>query len=554
MSCNLFCAQCNRKNPKETSVFNSFCVCCNETLCLECSKNHTAVKGFSNHELILSDSFSSHNFASSHAHCNVHRNMIPTWYCLTYHIYLCYECENKVRHIGVSCNNHVCFRDDLSNFILANIKTHVGSELEKMEKTLEICYTSRIVNEEDLNTQISEKSLENVDNKRKIFDECLNQLKSERKGIEKLQQYLQSCQEELKLHFRSENSRMLSFLMRMSNLKQDIIALYSSLNKISLQRKDCIETGRLERNLSPIYEARNSIIKSFQIECALCLQEEYVKKIILIENYVVVFTGSEIQRYNARYKLENKITVSYFDSAYITKYRLVAILVDELNDFSIQFLKLDSFLFEGKRLTLERPPSLQSISIIDATSEYVYFAGHNYAGRVNFDGKVDCVSFIGEVGNSMHISKNNIFIPCRHCVKIYSLKFESLRTLTLAGETPALGTEFKGQYQQYGIYQGIPNNQTHPFNNNSTMACNFISITTDHANNVYAATDSQGIIRWNCPNKQWEPVLTGCHGVRNPSFLCFDNEFANLCVCSNEFSSYTKHAKWLLKYNVILDI
>lgn len=530
MPCNLFCAQCRRKNPKETSVSNSFCVGCNERLCPECSKNHTAIKGFSNHDLILSDSFSTYNFASSNQ-CNLHPNFIPTWYCFRYNIYLCDECEEKAKHDRVSCNNHVCFHVNPSYFVLGNIKTHVGSELEKMKKTLDICYLSRVANREVLVTQTSKTSLEYDDNNRKIFDECLNQLKSEKKGVEKLQQYLHFCLEEFKLHFRSENSRTLSFLMRMSNLKQDIITLYSSLNKISLQPKDGIVNSLLERNISPILEARHSNIKSFQIEWVMSITEEYVEKVIFIENSVVVFTRNEIQHYNSRNQLENKtlipdLPVSYFDSAYITKYRLVAILVDRI-DFGrceILFLKIDSFEFDEKVFILSERRNQNfspQITIIDATSEFVYFAGNNCAGRVNYDGNVQYMPFKGEVGGSMHIGNNEIFLTCGHCVNIYSLKFEFLRQLSLSVETLSPRTELKGEYQQWDYHQGNPYNQHYSSDNNLQISYNFLSITTDHDNNAYAATDSHGIIRWNCLNNKWERVLAGCHGVRNSFFFVF---------------------------------
>lgn len=551
MSWNLLCAQCRRKNPKETSVSTSICVGCNERLCSECSKNHKAIKGFSNHELVLSDSFSSDNFASSHQ-CNMHPNIIPTWYCLSYHIYLCDECESKVRRDTVSCNDHVYIHNNPSRFALANIKTHVRSELEKIEKTLEICNTSRVENEEDLNNQISEKSLEKDDDIKIIVDECLNEIKSERKSIKRLQQYLLDCKEEFKSHFRSNKSITLSFLMRMSNLKQTIITLYSSLNRISLLPKEGITNGRLERNISPICEATHSIIKSFEIPCVVSLPAEYVEKVIMIENSIVVFTDLEIQRYNSRNQLENKIMVSYSDSAYISKYNLVAILVCEFNYYFIRFIDMDSFMFENRLIKLGHLSLPQSISIIDSTSEFVYFAGYNCAGRVNLNNHVVCVSAIGEVCNSMHVSNNEIFILCGHDVKVYSLEFKFLRSLPSV-ETLALRTEVKAEYQQCGFQQQNPYNQQN-LNNNLQTTCNFISltcITTDHDNNVYAATDSQGIIRWNCLNNQWERVLTGCHGVRKPFFLCFDDEFANLYVCSDEFN---RDPKLILKYKVNLDI
>lgn len=544
MSCTLLCGQCRRKKPKETNVSNSFCVDCNERLCPECSKNHTAIKGFSYHELELSDSFSSHNFASSHQ-CNFHPNMTPTWYCIRYNIYLCETCESKTRRDRVSCNTHVCFHTDPSYFVLANIQTHVGNELEKMKKTLDICYSSRFANEDVLKIQNSEKSFENDDNNKKVFAECLNQLKSEKNCIEKLQIYMQYCQEEFKSHFRRNNPRTLSFLMRMSNLKQTIITLYSSLNKISLQPKDGIVNGPLERNISPILDARHSNIKSFQIDSVRSLPEEYVKKVILIENSVVVFTKHEIQLYNCKNQLEYKIMEPCFDGAYITKYRLLAIVVDNCGYCGIKFLKIDTFELDKKQLEIRNQFLLPHTTIIDATSEFVYFAGHNCAGSVNFDGYVEFVPFSSKVVSSMHIGNSEIFITCGHFVNIYSLKFEILRQLPSA---LVLRTELKGEYQQGICYQGPLYNQHYFLNNNSQITCNFISITTDQDNNVYAATDSHGIVRWNCLNNQWERVLAGCHGVRNSFFLCFGNEFASLYVCSKEFNC---DKKFLLKYAIL---
>ncbi|CAG2194569.1 unnamed protein product [Mytilus edulis] len=442
MSVYPFCAQCKRKTPDKTAIFNSYCDCCNETLCIECSNNHTSVKGFSSHKLIDSATLLSQT-TESICHCNVHSDKVLMWYCPSYDVYLCEECEKTATYNGSTCNRHVCFNENPDPRILADIKSRLEGELTKMENILDICYKSRKTNEKELKNQLSEefssKTTSENDEKIKRINPALG---------------------------------MLSLIMNILNLKQDILKLYSSLKNKSIQFED-----RLTINYTSICEAGHFFIKSFQIKSKLCLQAQYVKKVILIGNYVVVVTADKILSYNSRNKLENEIMFSSLDCAYISKVDRLAIITDDIEYeyFSIVFLDIGTFRLDKHSLKLKKQRIDQHISAIAASSEHIYFAGQNCVGQIALNGHPAVGSFDGRVGNEMTINNNTIIIPFDDCIRIFSLNFELLFVLSLSEELQIRRNELKAlqpspklEYDT-NYYESIPNHQYIPRNNQQTF-------------------------------------------------------------------------------------
>lgn len=293
MSVYPFCAQCKRKTTENIAIFYSYCCSCDETLCINCSKAHTSVKGFSCHKLIESTVLFSQSI-TPFCHCKVHSDKILIWYCSTYDVYLCEECEKKSKCDVSTCNGHICFNENPDPKILAYIKIRLEGEMTKIQNILDICYKSRKTNEEELTNQISkefcsETTSEDDKKDKKVLDECLENITLERKGIEILQEYRKKCQNELKFFVRIYPSLgMLSLIMKISNLKQDILKLYTSLKKNTIQFGD-----RLIINCTSICEAKHLVMKSFRIESKTFLQGDEVRKVVLIESDVVVLLLSK---------------------------------------------------------------------------------------------------------------------------------------------------------------------------------------------------------------------------------------------------------------------
>lgn len=554
MSVYPFCAQCKRKTPEKTVIFNSYCGCCNETLCHECSNNHTSVKGFSDHKLIDSAILLSTS-TEFICHCNVHLGKILIWYCPLYDLYLCEECEKGARFYATKCNNHihVLFAEIPDRRVLSDIKKRLEGEMSKMENILDICYRSRTTNEEELNIRTSDdfnsETTSIKDEKdRKAFKNCFEHFNLERKGIEMLQQYLRRCQVKLKSFFGiSPAIGMLFLIIKISNLKQDILKLYSFFKTNKIQFED-----QLKNNCTSNCEAGHLIIKSFRLESTICVRDEDVRKVVLIGNDVLVFTPCKIQRFNFTNKLEKEIQFCSIDSAYIQKLDLVAIMVDKNDHFAIDFLNIATMDFDKLSLKLPSKQFLnQRISAIAASPDYIYFAGENNTGRIALNGHYTFFAFDGGVGNEMIINNNDIIIPFGQYIRIFSLNFELLRVLTLSGETPAQMNKFEAQ-QPVPNEVGISSNLSiMPNLYQRQQAANFITTTTDQVNNVYAVnTNSQDITRWNLLNKTWEAIITPCHGSRCPSSLNFDENFSYAYVCAKDSYSSEK----LFKYKVIWDI
>lgn len=566
MSVYPFCAQCKRKTPEKTAIFNSYCDCCKETLCIDCSENHTSVKGFSSHKLIDSVILLSPS-TESYCYCNVHLDKILIWYCPSYDVYLCDQCESKSLCDGATCNRHICFNKNLNYIVLAGIKSHFEGEMSKMKNILDICYKSRITIEEEISNRISgefssETTSENDEKDRKVFAECLEQSKLERKGIEILHHYQGRCEDELKIFLKiCTAAKMLSLIMNISNLKQDILKMYSSLKKRRIPSKD-----RLKQNVPSICEAGTLVIKSFQIESKLCLREENVRKVILIENKIIVAFDDKIHCFSSRSFPAKEIPMACTDIVYIPKLEIVAILTDYQSGFSLHFLNVGTYDLKLNMLQQLKTNFQQRIHAIAASSEYIYFAGQNCTGRIALNGQIAYSSFDVEVDNTMVINNNEIIIPFGQSIRIYSLIFELLRVLTLSGEFVfeaqqplSENTNYQGILQHPpGTYLPWNNQQTFinrissPFNSSqSPISANFISITTDQDNNIYAVnTNSHVITRWDHLNKKWDDILTPCHDLRHPFSLNFDEEFSNAYVCEKDCHS---SKKYLMIYKVIWD-
>ncbi|CAG2247622.1 unnamed protein product [Mytilus edulis] len=297
-------------------------------------------------------------------------------------------------------------------------------------------------------------------------------------------------------------------------------------------------------------------MKSFRIESKTFLQVDEVRKVFLIESDVVVCTPFKIQRYNSTHKLEKEILFPSTDSAYIPKLDLLAILSEEHDYFQINFMNVVTFDLSKHPLRLPKPPYPQPINAIAASSDYIYYAGQYCSGRIALNGAHLPFSFNGNVGNEMIINNNEIFIPFGQYIRIYSLSFQSLRFLS--GETLEQGNKLDAQQPfpnavVYDMDHPVPHQQNlqwnyqQSFNHNDSMmpslrqsnqATNFISMTTDQDNNVYAVnTNSQDIARWNHLNNKWDPIITSCHGLRCPSSLTFGEEFSYAYVCVEDFNS-----------------
>lgn len=230
-----------------------------------------------------------------------------------------------------------------------------------------------------------------------------------------------------------------------------------------------------------------------------------------------------------------------------------------------------TFDIDKHPLKLQKQPHQQQLNAIAASSDYIYYAGRNCSGRIHvpLNGEHLHFHFNGEVGNEMIINNNEIFIPFGRYIRIYSLSFQLLRSLS--GETLEQGNQLDAQQSfpnavvysmnhQVSHQQNLPWNYQQSFNPNvfmmpslrqSNQAANFISMTTDQDNNVYAVnTNSQDITRWNHLNNKWDPIITSCHGSRCPSSLTFDEQFSYAYVCVKDSDS---NQKCLLKYKVIWD-